>query len=501
MDGVRNLPAFQRLAVVLGPVITVVSAWLPASVVARQPALQARHAAPQAVFCAFRQLTDSTGGGGLTSAAISANGARVAFVSDRDLLGDSSNADRNGEIFLVDVATGVLTQITHTVGGVTADPQISGDGTRVAFVSDRDLLGDGSNADGQFEIFLFDTTTATLSQLTDSPSANWQPALSADGMRVAFAGGPALQLFLLDIATGAVTQLTELPFSIGTPVINADGTRIAFVSDDGSGTDEVFLFDTGTDTLSQITDSRHSTVVSISADGTRLVLFSQSRDPLAGGDSSEFGPGYFLLDLATGTLAELSVQSPLSVNADARRIAFSATADLLADGSNADGNTEIFLLDTASGDLAQLTRTVGGTNVVPGQGMNADGTRLAFTSDLDLVADGTNADGNTELFVALCISGRDVDGIREALTALSGDAFAAPGHRTAMLAQLEAIRRDIAGGNFTRALSRLETLRRHVDGCEDGPPADADDWITACDAQQEIRTMIDALVSALGAFL
>src|SRR5262249_49787279 len=44
------------------------------------------------------------------------------------------------------------------------DPAISGDGTRIAFQSFADLTGE--NADGTDEIFLFDTVTGRLTQVT-----------------------------------------------------------------------------------------------------------------------------------------------------------------------------------------------------------------------------------------------------------------------------------------------------------------------------------------------
>ncbi|CAN5618051.1 hypothetical protein BH20ACI3_BH20ACI3_23260 [soil metagenome] len=48
-----------------------------------------------------------------------------------------------------------LSPITFTTGGVNTS-SINGDGTRIAFVSNRDLLT-GGNTDGNHEIFLYDT--------------------------------------------------------------------------------------------------------------------------------------------------------------------------------------------------------------------------------------------------------------------------------------------------------------------------------------------------------
>lgn len=69
--------------------------------------------------------------------------------------------DGNREIFLFDTTSGLFTQITNTTGssflrgGGNRVPTINATGTRIAFMSDRDLTpGNPGNTDGHFEIFL-----------------------------------------------------------------------------------------------------------------------------------------------------------------------------------------------------------------------------------------------------------------------------------------------------------------------------------------------------------
>jgi hypothetical protein len=257
----------------------------------------------------FTQITSSTGAttgslGGNFAPSINADGIRIAFESNRDLI--SGNPDSNREIFLWTAGSG-LTQLTSSNGGGNANvsPSISADGARIAFSSDRNLTG--GNADGNLEIFLW-TSGSGITQLTNTTGGfNLAPSINADGTRIAFFSNRDLtgsnadlntEIFLWTQGSG----LTQLTNSTGggssEPSINADGTRIAFSSNNnltGGNADgglEIFLWTHGSG-LTQLTN-------------------------FTGGDST----------------------NP-SINADGTKIAFLSTADLT--GGNPDGNSEIFL--------------------------------------------------------------------------------------------------------------------------------------------------------------
>ena len=158
---------------------------------------------------------------------VSDSGTRIAFASTHDLLRDGSNGDGNLEVFLLDTSTGELSQVTSSKGGEgSVAPQISAAGTRIVFASDRDLLGNGSNVDDEVQLFLYDTLTRAIAQLTHAEGglASFASAveLSLDdaGVRVAFASDrdlleqgrnadENLEIFLLDTTTRGLEQLTE----------------------------------------------------------------------------------------------------------------------------------------------------------------------------------------------------------------------------------------------------------------------------------------------------
>src|SRR5262249_47513633 len=154
------------------------------------------------------------------SPSINGDGTRIAFVSFGDLAG--GNGDRNQEIFLFDTETGAFTQVTHTV--TTGDhlvhsgsPVISAEGNRIAFLSEANITG--GNADENFELFLFDTETGALTQITDTRTSGVGfPSISAVGTRIAFGSDADLtgenaegsgQIFLFDTDTGGFTQVTR----------------------------------------------------------------------------------------------------------------------------------------------------------------------------------------------------------------------------------------------------------------------------------------------------
>jgi Tol biopolymer transport system component len=352
--------------------------------------------------------------------------AALPFRSTNDLTG--GNSDGSFEIYLFDATTIMFTQLTATTGNHTDEPTISADGTRIAFFSNQDLTG--GNADGNFEIFLFDTTSMTITQVTQTTGGdNLFHSINADGTRIAFdsfsdiTGGNAdlnTEIFLFDASMPTFTQMTATTgggnFS---PAMNADGTRIAFVSErniTGGNPDanfEIFLFDTNTMTFTQVTHT-------------------------SGGENL----------------------SP-SLNADGTRIAFRSDRDLTL--SNPDGNFEIFLFDTQTQTFTQVTDTVGGDNNAPA--LSADGARIAFSSNADVT--GGNPDTNTEIFLADYPDGCIPPSVFEALDALKDLVavcpFCPPDPQESLLEKIDLAIKHLQKGNDRPAADALRQFVKRME--------------------------------------
>jgi Tol biopolymer transport system component len=169
--------------------------------------------------------------------AINASGTRIAIANDNDLTGE--NPDYNFEIFLFNTSTRTFTQLTPATGYWSDSPAINASGTRIAFVSRSDLTGE--NPDHNWELFLIDTTTRAFTQLTRSTGGGSEgPAINASGTRIAFTSRSDLtgenpdrnwEIFLVDTTTRTLTQVTRSTGgSNSSPTINASGTHIAFVA-------------------------------------------------------------------------------------------------------------------------------------------------------------------------------------------------------------------------------------------------------------------------------
>lgn len=324
------------------------------------------------------------------SLSLSDNGTSLVFDSRSDPLG--LNPDGNKEIFLYDATTQLLNQLTHTQDGVPSAPsidaagkhlayefgqefssennifsvdtvqrmpipitntsghggsapRISLDGTKVAFESRANLTGD--NPDENYEIFLYDADTETLSQITSSLERDpydgfSDPSFSGDGNKLFFRfsrdwyeGQDGKDVFVVfDFATGSLTELFSTQGNYFFPLVsNMDGSILVFsvpANLTGQNPDEnaeLFLFDTSRDTLTQLTDT-----------------------------------------------TETHISSP-TMDMAATKVAFSSTGNFT--GENADGNREIFLLDLTSMDFSQVTQTTEGYNRSPE--LSADGNRLVYS--------------------------------------------------------------------------------------------------------------------------
>lgn len=130
------------------------------------------------------QLT-SSGSGTSGNPVIADSGTRVTFSSDRNLAG--ANADHGVEVFQRDLSTGITTQLSAgpNVGAPLSSVRSNAAGTRVVFSDTRNLTG--ANADGSAEVFVRDTGPAgALSQLTATSTDSSSVTIDESGTRMAF---------------------------------------------------------------------------------------------------------------------------------------------------------------------------------------------------------------------------------------------------------------------------------------------------------------------------
>lgn len=119
---------------------------------------------------------------------------------------------------------------------VAVDPQISPDGSQIAYVRRaNDIMTDRARG----TIWLIDIKTGAQSPLIAGPGGHSQPRWSPDGKRLAYvstAEGGGAQLFVRWMGTGASARITGLPDTPGSIAWSRDGRKIAytlFVPDDG----------------------------------------------------------------------------------------------------------------------------------------------------------------------------------------------------------------------------------------------------------------------------
>ncbi len=363
--------------------------------------------------CTITQITDTVGGESDVWF-LNSGGTLGGFDSDSDVNG--GNPDGSFEAYLINTDTLVITQLTDNVGLNSFPFDISAGDNLVALSSEADPAGD--NPDGNREIFLFNRASETFTQITDTTGEdNIVPVLNGDGTLIAFdstadvtGGNPDnnREIFLFDADTDTFTQITDTA-GVNSPVsdITPDGATIGFHSDadlTGDNPDaslEVFLFDVGSMTFTQITDGGddiNSAAAALSSGGTVIGLNSDTNPT---GGNPDNNREIFLFDTNTMQFTQVTDSADTdnggpSISSDGSRLVFTSRADLT--GNNPDGNREVFLFDAATDITTQITDSVGGT--FSDAVISGDGTRILFNSGSDI--GGGNPDGNIEVYFADC---------------------------------------------------------------------------------------------------
>src|SRR5215217_238769 len=161
-------------------------------------------------------------------------------------------------------------------------PAFSPDGSRIAFVSDRD---------GDQEVYVMNADGSGQTRLTRAAGSDTNPAFAADGSRIAFTSerDGNQEIYVIGIDGTGETRLTTSAANEDGATYSADGTLLAYTTDqDGDweiyamapdGSDPVRLTDnTGNDTSPSFASDSRELAFTSNRDGGIAQIYMMNRD-------------------------------------------------------------------------------------------------------------------------------------------------------------------------------------------------------------------------------
>jgi len=358
------------------------------------------------------------------SPVISADGGWVVFESDAtNLVTGQTDTNDTTDLFLFERATGTVTIVSHIAGAATTTsnsgagyPVISGDGARVAFVSNStDLVSGQSDGNGGSDVFLFETSTGAVTLVSHTPGSatttgNGTSSLadiSTDGAWVVFSSYASnlvsgatdnngqQDVLLYQCAGGAISLVSH---AAGSPsavannlswkgVINSDGTWVAFISSatdlvsgqtDGNTAFDAFLYDRVGDTSAIVSHSsagvtttanNYSDTVAISSDGAWVAFESLGTDLVASQTDTNSDRDVFLYQRGAGTVTLVSHSAGVATQAGNGRstdtaisgdgawvVLDSPATDLVSGVADVPASVDVFLYGRSGDTMTLVTR-------------------------------------------------------------------------------------------------------------------------------------------------
>ena len=216
------------------------------------------------------------------------NGFYSSWGKDRIVFSGGKPGGRDSEVYIANADGSNLTQVTKAGTGRNSTPAISGDGRRIVFISNRD--GD------KYQVYVMNTDGSAQMRLTkDDTTAFYNPVFSHDGKKIVYyaeKGDRKDQIWVMNADGSDQTLLTG---GIGHnifPAFSNDGKRIIFASSGReAGVDGSFIYTMNADgsNLTKI-GSTPSYFARYSPDGKRIAYvagkFPESAIYIANADGS-----------------------------------------------------------------------------------------------------------------------------------------------------------------------------------------------------------------------
>ncbi|KJK46831.1 hypothetical protein UK23_22390 [Lentzea aerocolonigenes] len=392
-----------------------------------------------------RTILVSGADGNAGSPSISADGHRVAFTTE----GADTCLNEWGElaacvnVFVRDIVDGTTTLVSRAsnggpANGTSAAPAISADGQKVVFYSvaanlsdsDQDSCGTWPYEVPCTKVFVRDLAAGTTTYLTDGWATSCGPAISPDGGYAAVESGSGIARVNLQDHTQTWVSLRgdgSWIFPASCPAISRDGLRVAFAGIEHSGDitcssppggcdngDEVYVRDVRAGTTTWVSQHapfpsyghKPSNDPSISADG-RFVAFDTANPNLTAA-----GAGAYVSDLTTNALTFVSQGDDPSLSADGSVVAFDAEPPGYA-------TRNVFARERVSPTPvgADLSVTLTASTTSPAVGQNVTYT-MTVTNAGPNAATGVTVGGNGPWWGSNLVSATPSQGSHDSVTGL-----------------------------------------------------------------------------------
>jgi Tol biopolymer transport system component len=267
-------------------------------------------------------------------------------------------------------------------GGLNVSPELSPDGSKIAFFSARDLFS--------IDLYIADATTGkVMRKVTDTATnphiesigfIDSAGAWSRDSQRFAFASlsGGSATLFIVNAANGDAQRKIKIKEvdEILNPTWAPDGNRIAFSALTG-GLSDLFIYDLTSGTVKRMTTDAYSELHPAWSPDGRSIAFATDRFSTNLRELEAGQPKLALLDVSTGDVRLVGgFDAVKNINPqwtpDSRALYFV---------SDRQGISNVYRMDATGGEPLQVTNLLTGVSGITAMSpaLSVGGSRVVFS--------------------------------------------------------------------------------------------------------------------------